>query len=237
MIFVPKHTTMKKLFVLLLIIYTQHTYSQCTDSFFAFKEGASFEQTSFDKKDKPLGRTVSTVTSTTNNEALVSNKIYDHKDKLLTEATYKVLCTGNSIQYDFESFVPSETFSQYGSAEISVEGDIISIPNNLSIGQTLEDGKGIITIDMSSMKMNMAMLLNNRKVELKEKLTTKAGTFECYKITQSTSVTMDMMGMKRTTETSSASWFTKGVGLVRTENYDKKGNLTGYSLLTSFQAD
>lgn len=237
MIFVPKHTTMKNLFVLLLVICAEHTYSQCSDSYFAFKEGARFEQTNFDKKDKLMGRTVSTVTSTNNNEAQVSNKIYDHKNKLLTEAIYKVLCTDNSIQFDFESFVPSETFSQYGSAEVSVEGDIISIPNSLSVGQTLEDGKGIITIDMSSMKMNMEMLLNNRKVELKEKLTTKAGTFDCYKITQSTSVTMDMMGMKRTTETSSASWFAKGVGLVRTENYDKKGNLTGYSLLTSFQAN
>ncbi len=89
---------------------------------------------------------------------------------------------------------------------------------------------------MSAMKMNMDMALTERIVETKETLTTKAGSFDCYKVSQNTAVTMDMMGMKRTTETSSASWFAKGVGMVRTENYDKKGNLMGYSLLTAFQS-
>ena len=229
---------MKKLLAPLFLLISLVTFAQCDNSFFPFKEGTTFEQTSYNKKDKVQGKTVSTITSIEGNESTVENKIYDDKGKLLTDASYKIICDDNMIKFDFESFVPEETFSQYGGdAEVTIEGDFISLPNDLSVGQSLSDATGKVTVDMSAMKMKMDMAFTERNVELKETLTTTAGSFDCYKVSQNTAVTMDMMGMKRTTETSSASWFAKGVGMVRTENYDKKGNLIGYSLLTAFQSN
>ena len=40
--------------------------------------------------------------------------------------------------------------------------------------------------------------------------------------------------MDRTTESTTATWYSENVGMVRSESYDKKGKLTDYTLLTNF---
>jgi len=210
------------------------TLGQCDNSYFPFKEGATFEQTSYNKKGKEEGRTVSTVTAIAGNEATVENKIYDKKGELITEGSYTIVCEENTIKFDFSNFVPEEMLSQYGDADVSIEGDLIALPGDLSVGQNLEDGSGKVIVDMSAMKMNMDMAMTERKVESKESITTKAGTFETFKITQNNTVDLKMAGISKSTESSSASWFAKGVGMVKTESYNKKGDLIGYTLLTSF---
>jgi hypothetical protein len=67
-------------------------------------------------------------------------------------------------------------------------------------------------------------------VEALENMTTPAGTFKCYKIA-STIETKSMISI--TTHT--VEWMAKDVGVVRSENYNKKGKLTSYMVLTSFK--
>jgi hypothetical protein len=81
---------------------------------------------------------------------------------------------------------------------------------------------------MSLIKLNMN--ITDRSVVTSEVVKTPAGSFDCMKIVQTTS--MDGLG-KSTYE--SASWYAKGVGMVRTENYDKKGELDTYTELTSLK--
>ena len=68
----------------------------------------------------------------------------------------------------------------------------------------------------------------NRKVEARESYTCPAGTFECLVISQTTQTKMVMK-----IETSSKEWYAKEIGMVRSEFYNKKGVLKGYSLLTA----
>ncbi|GAB4244072.1 MAG: hypothetical protein Tsb0034_22190 [Ekhidna sp.] len=86
----------------------------------------------------------------------------------------------------------------------------------------------------AAMNITMDMMITDRKVEKVETLETPAGSYETYKITQKTTMTMNMMGIKKTTESTSASWLARGVGMVKNESYDKKGSLIGYTLMTSF---
>ncbi|MEP0984804.1 hypothetical protein [Ekhidna sp.] len=228
---------MKKLIILLLSITSLTLFGQCDDSFFPFKQGVSFEQTSYDKKGKPQGKTISTILTVDESTATVKNLFFDKKDKEIADGEYTIICEGDIIKMDFNNFIPDGMLSQYGDAEVTVEGDFITIPDNLEAGQNLQDGSGTITINMggaAAMNIKMDMEIIDRKVEKAETLTTPAGSFETYKITQKSIVTMKMMGMNKTTESSSASWFAKGVGMVKTESFNQKGNLIGYTLLTSF---
>ncbi|MEQ8906226.1 hypothetical protein [Ekhidna sp.] len=228
---------MKKLLSIALSVFTFSLFGQCNDAFFPFEEGVNFEQTSYDKKGKTQGRTISTVLNVDGSSATVKNVFFDKKDEEVADGEYTIICEGDVIKMDFNNFIPEEMLSQYGDAEVKVEGDFITIPDDLQEGQTLQDGSGTVTITMASqaaMNIKMDMEIIDRKVEKAETLDTPAGSFDTYKITQKTIVTMNMMGMKKTTETSSASWFSKGVGMVKNESYDQKGNLAGYSLLTAF---
>ncbi|MFT5891771.1 MAG: hypothetical protein ACI9Y7_001878 [Dokdonia sp.] len=77
--------------------------------------------------------------------------------------------------------------------------------------------------------MNISVMMIDRKVQNKESITTPAGTFECYVITYTSKM---KMGIGRTG--SSKQWVAEGVGLVKQEDYNKKGKLTGSNMLTSF---
>lgn len=228
---------MKSLITLVLTICTLTVFAQCDDAFFPFNEGVSFEQTAYDKKGKEQGKSMSEVVSVDGSSAVVKNVYFDKKGKEIADGEYTIICEGSTIKMDFNNFIPEGTLDQYGDAEVNVEGDFISIPDNLEVGQTLPDGTGTITIKMTStaaMTITMEMTITDRKVEKSETIKTPAGSFDTFKISQTTIMKMNMMGMNKTTETSAASWYAKGVGMVRNENYDKKGSLMGYTQLTAF---
>jgi hypothetical protein len=89
-----------------------------------------------------------------------------------------------------------------------------------------------IQVSSSGITMvNMDVTINNRKVLAKEKITTSAGTFDCYKISYETESRTRMI----TVNTKGMEWISEGVGVVKTETYNKKDKLTGYSLLTKFE--
>lgn len=227
---------MKQLLTLALISFTLASSAQCDDSFFPFQKGLSFEQTSFDKKDKEQGKSKNEIITIDGSSATVKSILLDKKGEEIADGEYSVICEGNTIKIDFNNFIPEEMLNQYGDADVTVEGDFITIPDNLQAGQTLPDGSGKVTISMSNGAMNitMDMTITDRKVDKAETLDTPAGSFDTFKISQTTIVKMNMMGMNKTTESASATWYSKGVGMVKNESYNKKGDLMGYTLLTSF---
>ena len=78
--------------------------------------------------------------------------------------------------------------------------------------------------------MKMTVNIMNRKVEGKESVTTSAGTFDCFVISYDHE---SKMGIK--IRGSAKQWYSEGVGMVKQENYNKKGKLMGSSLHTLFQ--
>jgi hypothetical protein len=69
----------------------------------------------------------------------------------------------------------------------------------------------------------------NRKVETIEDLTVPAGTFNCLKIIGD--VSGKVLGLSISGK--SAQWYSPGVGMVKSESYDKKGELSSSMVLTS----
>jgi hypothetical protein len=76
----------------------------------------------------------------------------------------------------------------------------------------------------------MYVNLSNRKCAAIESVTTPAGTFECYKITQD----VEAKAIVKVLATD-ITWLAEGVGVVKSESYDKKGKLMGSSQLTKFE--
>ena len=73
----------------------------------------------------------------------------------------------------------------------------------------------------------MTIYVTDRAVEARESLTTSAGTFDCIKITQKETTKMIVK-----IQATSKEWYAENIGMVRSESYNKKGKLTGYSVLT-----
>ena len=127
----------------------------------------------------------------------------------------------------------SQLTSQYESQgmEISIEDGISVIPNNLAVNDKLEDATMVMNMSSALMNLKMTITIFDRIVTGKETITTPAGTFDCMILSQKTTT---KMGKIMSITTSSKEWLSKGVGSVRTENYNKNEKLEGYSLLTKF---
>ncbi len=215
------------LICLLFISFSSMGQNTCS-TYYPFEEGAKFEITSFSKKGKKESVVNYEITTIKDNVATIKTKISNAKGKEITTTEYNVTCNGHNVSIDFKSLMNPDLFKQYKDMEMEMSGTNIEFPNNLEVGQTLKDANLKMTMNMSGIKMNMSIDMLNRKVDAKESVTTAAGTFDCFALSYNTEMKMGMKINYKIKE-----WIAEGVGVVKSETYNKKGKSMGYSELTS----
>jgi len=231
---------MKNFFKLSIAFFTLHLFSfasqaqDCSD-FFPFDEGKSWEMTHYNAKAKITGKTLQKIISKKVDSGLVTSVIQmDHQDeKGKSEMTqeYEVYCSNGTFKMSTKALIPQESMQSMESMEVTMDVKDLEMPTVLVPGTTLPDGSIKMTASMNGMTiMNMNIDITNRKVESKETITTDAGTFECFKMTETSTVKMGFMNQTSTT----TSWFAPKYGVIKSEHYDKNGKLESYSLMTKF---
>lgn len=224
-----------KLFIpLLFLAATISLYSQDNCSkFYPMNEGVSMEYTNYNKKGKVEGVSSYKVVKAVNNEnatnATLAIDLKDNKGKNAYSTTYNLTCTGNMVTLDYESLLPTEMMEQYGDMDIEISGNDIEIPNDLSVGQKLNDANVAMKISMSGINMNMTVDMTNRNVEKKESISTPTGTYDCYVLYSENRSKMMMANQVYPSRV----WLAEGVGMVKQETYKKNGDLMSSTLLTS----
>lgn len=227
---------MKKLFLLTVIVFGIISL-KAQDTFFPTKEGMVLTYKNFDKKDKVSG----TMKYTINNVNISGSDIditylcesLDNKEKLVFKDEITVHQKGDVLYIDMGNFLNKAAFQQEGTipAEVEVKGNNMEIPLNPVPGQTLPDANIEMAMKMGFVNMKMSTDITNRKVEAIEEISVTGGSFKCYKF--SGDVSSVAMGIKVQAKT--VEWFAKGVGSVKSESYDKKGNLTGRTELVEIK--
>ncbi len=113
---------------------------------------------------------------------------------------------------------------QYGSA-FSAKGHGPIIPENPSVGEELDEST--ITMEALATTANY----NNVRITKHEEITTDAGTFDCWCLEYTINAKVAIIK----TETKTAMWLAKGVGVVRQVDMDKKGKVTKITELASIE--
>lgn len=221
--------------VLIFFLLTPFSvFAQDCDGFYAFKKGTFIEMTNYDKKGKVTGVGQSTVIEQTTSGAAtiatIESKYLDQDNKETMTMQYEVKCENNVLYIDMKHMMSPELMGGNSEMEMEVSGSSFELPSSLSAGQTLPDANMSIAMKSNGMTiMTMTMKVVERKVEAKESITTPAGTFEAYKISSAVESKTIFTVKVKTVE-----WYAKGIGTVKTESYNEKGVMTGYSLLTKF---
>ncbi len=219
---------MKKLFLLTVIVFCVLSLN-AQETYFPTKEGMILTYKSFDKKDKLTGMMKYTIekVNTSGSEIAITYlcESLDNKEKLVFKEEITVHQKGDVMYIDMGNFLNKAAFQQDGTipAEVEVKGNNMEIPLNPVPGQTLPDASIEMAMKMGFVNMKMSADITNRKVEAIEDISVTGGTFKCYKF--SGDVNTVAMGIK--VQAKSVEWFAKGIGMVKTESYDKKGNLSG----------
>ena len=108
------------------------------------------------------------------------------------------------------------------------KGDASSIPADIEVGTQIPDG--VMNVRVGNMKAKI--LTSNRVVARQEKVTTPAGEFDAYVVTE-TQVTKAVVSAEYRLET----WYVRGIGAVKQYAYDKKGRLKMSQELVSYKIE
>ena len=155
---------------------------------------------------------------------------YDDKKEIVNQDTLKFLCKDNVFYIDMGTYLNEEQMGAYDESQIEITYDNIGYPADLKPGSILKDGfiKAEINVGMI---LTFITNITNRTAEAYEDITTEAGTFKTIKVTEDIDGKFGFVKMKM----SSISWVKMNIGNIRTESYDKKGNLSSVSELISIE--
>ncbi len=209
------------------------------DNMMFFNEGATATMTSYDDDKKITGSAKTTFTKVTKltDGASVSahQEHFDKKGKPSTQTDFTFKCINGTLYMDMKMMMPQNNQNASQDMEMVIDGVDLEMPSKLEVGASLKDAN--ITVSYKSKSngtvipmMGMTVRIFNRRVEAKESVTTPAGTFECYKISEEAE-TQTIFKIKA----KSINWFSHEVGTVKTESYKDNGKFMGSSELTEFK--
>lgn len=231
---------MKKslLFVVFLVALSAFTFvTDPCETLFCFKDGTQTTVTSYDEDGNIQGKTVTLYTKLTKTDKGVnvtaSQENFDKKGKSSSKNDFTIKCESGNLYFDMKMFIPQDQMKAYKDMQMTMEGNDMEIPAQLAVDQKLKDAN--VTVKVSSNgtpmpMMNFSFSITNRKVEKIDTVTTSAGTFPCFKISDEVEVkSIVKVKMK------SISWFSPKAGMVKSETYKENGKFVGKTELTELK--
>lgn len=158
-----------------------------------FKEGVVIHGITYDRDGKVTAKHASTIKKVYSEGGVMTSEVEVKTvmgDPGATEKTMNAVykCDGKKLYVDLSSFLSSNK-----NAKVETSG--FAFPDDLSVGDTLPDASYTVKMNIANIDRIVKSHIKERKVEAKEKVTTPAGTFDCYRISSVIEVDADMIGM------------------------------------------
>lgn len=219
--------------------FTQQTNDECKP-YFPLSKGTTWVYNDFDKNGELAGTNTTIVESINVVEGRVEYKLKGiadgpkKKEKNHHEMEFMYVCENGVFKMSLEGMIPKESIDAMGeSATIEIEQSELEFPSSMNAGDELKDASIKVNVSMSGMNvMSMDIKIYDRKIEKIEEVTTEAGTYTCALLAYKTSSKMAF----GTVESSSKDWYSAQVGIVKSESYDKNGELSSSRALISYTA-
>lgn len=229
-------TMMKNIFLFLIFAISAENLAAQADCsvFFPFDKGKQLLYKHYDEDGQLVNTSevsVLLVRSAPDGsvEAEISSIVRDEEGVEDFSGEYVISCKEDKLYMDITSTLSPAMLKAFQGMELTLKGDYVTLPNELEIGQNLSSAITNITAGKGGVQVvSMDIRVTRREVEGKDEITTPAGTFSCYKVTQTTSVEMMI-----TKSFDIIEYYAVGVGLIRSETRNREGKLVGYMELES----
>ena len=221
------------LFLFLLTLSFANAQVDCRP-YVPTEKGTKWEITNYNAKGKQQGKTafelVDKMVSGDDITFTIKHTSYDKKGEEIYSGSYEAKCVNGVFQLDMTSKMDGAAMQRFQNMDVTIDASDFELPDfDAAPDTTLADGELKVTVDAGGLGLGMTVLITDRKVESNEELETPAGKYNCIVLTQHVSTKMMIKVQGKSKE-----WYAEGVGLVRSESYNKKGKLLGYSELTKF---
>jgi hypothetical protein len=201
--------------------------------YFPDQIGTVREMKSYDQRDRLTSITIQEIIDKTvsGNDVRVTVRTtsFDNDENEILTGDLEIVCEDGVFSFDLRDYLDPNTLAAYDDMGIEITADNLLYPANMSAGDQLPDGELQMVVKSGQTTiLTLVLTISDRKIDGIENITTDAGTFSSYKISYDISTKAGFI----TTSSSAVEWIADGVGLVRTETYNRRGKLTGYSVLT-----
>ena len=226
---------MKKLIILiaLLAVAPEVIAQEECRPYLPIEVGTQWEMTNYNAKGKQQGKIsyelLDMVTSGNETVFTVATKTFDKKGTEIYTNNFTAKCVDGKFEFDMAMKMDGAAMGPFQNMDVEVDASRYSIPDaDAAAGTALEDGSLRVSSTGGGIGINMTVAITDRLVEARETISTEAGEFDCLVLTQkvATKVVINVRG-------ASKEWYAPNIGVVRTESYNKKGKLLGYSEITS----
>ena len=213
---------MKTVFFLISFLFCFSSFSQDCKNYYYLQNNKTIEVTMYDKKGGANGKLVYVISDVkTLGETIsanVNSEVLDKKGKMVAESTSTIKCTGGIMMIDMTMMIPMTQQEQFKLGDAKAENAYIEYPSKLNVGQQLKDGSFTMDVENNGIIQSLVMAVSDRKVEAKESVTTTAGTWDCYKISYKSKLSIKTMGMSIPINMDGTEWYAPGFGVVKTES-------------------
>jgi DUF3108-like len=221
---------MKKLFVLICISVAVNSYSQECNNYYYLQNKKTVEMAIYDKKGDVNGRLVYSIGEVTNSDgyltANVQSEMFDKKGRTIAKGNSVMKCNGGVMMINMKMIMPVPQTEQYSQASVKTQDFFIEYPTNMNKGDQLKDGNLSMEINNNGVPQSITMAIYDRKVEDKEKVTTPAGSWDSYKISYKTKMSIKIMGAGIPVTMEAIEWYAPGFGVVKTQSKQGGTELT-----------
>lgn len=135
------------------------------------------------------------------------------------------LSAGGDVTLDLAASLKSVFANYLPESMVSAESFYSTLPVDMTVGDVLPDARFTVSIKLAKYKV----VIDNREVVRKEKISTPAGEFDCMVVREH----KIEKGPGRNRETTAYTWYALGVGMVRHDTYDKEMKLETIEQLCS----
>lgn len=218
---------MKRILLLTAVLLTAMVI-QSQNIFFPSKEGTQLTYENYDKKGKPTGKVMYTIKEVKkmgdDMDITYKIEILDAKEEQQYIDEVTIQKRGDQMIFDMSKFLNKAAFPQQeggAASAMEVTGNNMEMPLVPVPGMTLPDASVQISMKMGFINMKMSANVTNRKVEAIEDIPVKGRNFKAFKLTSD--VNSNVLGVK--VNAKSAEWYAYNIGVVKSESYNKKGEL------------
>lgn len=219
------------LFLVLLILFSNNAIAQRCGAQTIFEKGTQIELTSF-VKGVEVGKTKFSIESAQNSgnksSALMKVVVEDENNvEQIEPKIFEYLCDGETIHFDLTGIM--NEMVAVPDIEITAKGDLVEYPLAMAIGNSLKSASVTLNMKSKDFEMSIGSVYKDRKIVGQEKVTTAAGTFDCFKIDYQS--VQNMRGTEVIAR--GEEWFSPVLGfIIRTKTYSPGGDLLSYTDLT-----
>jgi hypothetical protein len=210
------------LFASFICLLVNSSRGQDCKSYFFLQPNKTIEMTIYNKKGDDNGKYVYTVSNVTNSgsstSGTINTEMFNKKGKSMATGHSEISCKDGIMMIDMTMQLPQQQQEQFAKADVKADKFYIEYPANMKAGDKLKDATLDMTIDNSGMKQSVNMVTSDRTVVGKESVTTSAGTWDCFKITFKSKITIKTMGIGMPFNLEGTEWFAPGFGIVKTES-------------------